>query len=91
MGFKNIINSRARRDQLQSYVLIELLHKESQIITLQLHLVSQNKLKIYQRLTSGKCRLEYSLHGKNIHKGQYQQVKCYALALGLMDLNYNKS
>ena len=50
-GWHLRINTRARRGKLQFYVLIELLHKESQIITLQLHLVSQNKLKRYLRLT----------------------------------------
>ena len=50
-GWHLRINSRACRSQLQFYVLIELLHKESQIISLQLNLVSQNKLKRYQRKT----------------------------------------
>ena len=50
-GWHLRINSRARRGQLQFYVLIVLLHKESQIVSLQLNLISQNKLKRYQRKT----------------------------------------
>ena len=50
-GWHLRINTRARRGQLQLYLIIELLHKESQIVTLQMNLVSQNKLKRYQRKT----------------------------------------
>ena len=35
-GWHLRINNRARRGQLQLYLLIELLHKESQIVTLQI-------------------------------------------------------
>ena len=50
------INTRARRGQVQMYLLIKLLHQESILVSLQLHLVSQNKLIRYQRKTYRKIQ-----------------------------------
>ena len=50
-GWHMRINARALRGQVQLYLLIKLLHQEAKLVSLQLHLVSQNKLIRYQRKT----------------------------------------
>ena len=48
-GWHRRFNSRAGRGQLQFYVLVPLLHREASLVTLQLQLVSEKKLKWRQR------------------------------------------
>ena len=48
-GWHHRLNNRARRGQLQLYVLIHLLHQEAEHVTLQCRLVTLNKLRVYQR------------------------------------------
>jgi len=50
-GYHTRINGRAQRGQLQLYLLVHFLHQEARLVTLQMKLVSANKLKRYQRLT----------------------------------------
>lgn len=50
-GYHTRINGRAQRGQLQLYLLVHFLHEEARLVTLQMKLVSANKLKRYQRLT----------------------------------------
>ena len=55
-GWHMRINTGARRGQVQLYLLIKLLHQEAKLVSLQLHLVSQNKLIRYQRKTYRKIQ-----------------------------------
>ena len=48
-GWHNRINRKARRGQLPFYLLIRLLHEESQMVRLQARLLSEGKLSRYQR------------------------------------------
>lgn len=48
-GWCRRLNVRARRGRLPFYMLLQLLHSESQMVELQAHLVSENKLRRYQR------------------------------------------
>ena len=48
-GWHRRLNVQARRGQLPLYMLIELLHRESKLVELQATLVSDNRLKRYQR------------------------------------------
>ena len=43
------LNHHARRSKLPMYLLINLLHQESAIVSLQVRLLSENKLKRQQR------------------------------------------
>jgi hypothetical protein len=48
-GWHRRLNVQARRGQLPLYMLIQLLHRESRVVELQATLVSDNKLRRYQR------------------------------------------
>ena len=55
-GWHMRINTRARRGQVQLYLLIKLLLQEAKFVHFLLHLVSQNKLLRYQRKTYRKIQ-----------------------------------
>ena len=51
-GWHNALNRRAkRRAQLPLYVLIQLLRKEAELVSLQIRLVSDRRLRRHQRKT----------------------------------------
>ena len=81
-GWHLRINSRARRGQLQLYVLIELLHKESQIISLQLNLVSKNKMKRYQRKTYRNMQARIFSLWEKYSNGRISVNHMFVLVLG---------
>ena len=48
-GWHRRLNNHARRGQIQFYLLVELLHKEANFVSIQTKLVSDGKLKCHQR------------------------------------------
>jgi hypothetical protein len=50
-GWHRRINCHAARASLQFYVLVPLLHREACVVQIQMRLVSESKLKRYQRKT----------------------------------------
>jgi len=50
-GWHRRLNRFAQKDQLGFYVLLELLHQEAKIVSLQLRLVKQAKLQRFQKKT----------------------------------------
>ena len=51
-GWHNGLNRRAKgKSQLPLYLLIQLLHKESSLVSLQIRLVSERRLRRHQRTT----------------------------------------
>ena len=51
-GWHNALNRRAKgRSQLPLYILIQLLHKEASLVSLQIRLVSERRLRRHQRTT----------------------------------------
>ena len=48
-GWHRMFNIQAKRGRLPVYLLIELLHNEARMVHLQAHLVSERKLRRYQR------------------------------------------
>ena len=48
-GWHHRLNNNARRASLPVYLLIHLLHQESRLVSMQVHLVSENKLKRQQQ------------------------------------------
>ena len=49
MGYSCIVCSRGRRHHLPFYQLVEFLHQEATLVTLQAQLVAEDKLKRDQR------------------------------------------
>ena len=58
-GWHNRLNKQAVRGQLHLYRLVGLLHAEASLITLQMQLVSENKLKRYQRKRHREAQGQY--------------------------------
>ena len=51
-GWHNALNRRAKgRSQLPLYILIQLLHKEASLVSLQIRLVSERRLRRHQQTT----------------------------------------
>ena len=48
-GWHHRLNDRAERGQLSLYLLVPLLHQEAEMLPLQIKLVSEKKMKMYQR------------------------------------------
>ena len=74
-GWHRRLNAEARRCHIPFYSLIELLHREAEIVNMQVKLVKVSKLCRYQRLKYSKVqgRLEdmwekYNRHEKSAYK-----------------------
>ena len=51
-GWHHRINRRAQKGNLQFYLLISLLYKEASLLPTQINMVSERKLRLYQRKNS---------------------------------------
>ena len=70
-GWHNGLNRRAKgKSQLPLYVLIQLLHKEASLVSLQIRLVSEKKLRRHQRTTYKKMQKRLFSLWKQYEEGQ---------------------
>ena len=67
-GWHNALNRRAGRDSLQFYVLIELLHNEAMLVSLQMRLVSDDKLSRIQKKNINNYRRNSMSNGSYMNK-----------------------
>ena len=58
-GWHNRLNKQAVRGQLHLYRLLQILHAEGSLIALQMQLVSENKLKRFQRKQTREAQGQY--------------------------------
>ena len=68
-GWHRRINSQAARAQLQFYLLVPLLHREASIVQIQMRLVSEGKLKRYQRKTYKNLQTKIFAHWDSFVSG----------------------
>ena len=80
-GWHNALNRRAKgRAQLPLYILIQLLHKEAALVSLQIRLVSDRRLRRHQRKIES-IRRHSSAHGKPMKTVRKTQNRCWRHAL----------
>ena len=85
-GWHNCLNRQARRGQLPFYLLVALLHKKSQMVSVQVRLLSEANLRRYQRakysVLQGRI---FSLWDAYL-EGKKKHLTCCGLVLTSMDL-----
>ena len=60
LGWHTRLNSRARRGKLDLYQLAPLLFNEAEYVTLQVNLISEKRLRRYQRTTYARLQRKLS-------------------------------
>ena len=74
-GWHHRINRRAKKGNLQFYLLIVLLYKEASVLPIQVKMVSEGKLRRYQRKKKqGLFRGSCLTYGKNMKMGKFQSI-----------------
>ncbi len=62
-GWHGMLNRHAKRGNLSFYLMVHLLYEQAQIVNMQVHLVTDQKLKRRQQSNTDKRKDSYLLHG----------------------------